>query len=97
MLNRDNRKIGFLIGILAPFLGFFIYYLMRFRLFSLKEFWEVLMIQRSLLSGIISISLIMNVIVFTIYLNKQKDQTAIGIFIATVIYGITALGIKWFG
>ncbi|NCI51029.1 hypothetical protein GWC95_13930 [Sediminibacterium roseum] len=93
---QDTKKAGFIIGAIAPFLGFFIYYLMRFRLFTLKEFWQVLMMQRSLLSGIISISLLMNVLVFTLALNKRKDQLAIGIFIASCVYGGTALAIRWF-
>jgi tryptophan-rich sensory protein len=93
---KDNKKNGIVIGVLAPFLGFFIYYLLRFRLFTLQEFWQVLMMQRSLLSGIISISLIMNVLVFTICLNKRKDQMAIGIFIASCVYGAVALGFRWF-
>ena len=96
MLNRDNIKIGLIVGFLAPFLGFFIYYLMRFRLFTIKEFFQVLMMQKSLLSGIISLALIVNVIVFTLYINKRKDKTATGIFIATCIYAVVALIFKWF-
>ena len=96
MLNRDNIKIGLIVGFLAPFLGFFIYYLLRFRLFTIKEFFQVLMMQKSLLSGIISLALIVNVIVFTLYINKRKDKTATGIFIATCIYAVVALIFKWF-
>jgi tryptophan-rich sensory protein len=96
MQIQETKKAGFVIGIIAPFLGFFLYYLMRFRLFTLSEFWQVLMMQRSLLSGIISISLLMNVLVFTICLNKKKDQLAIGIFIASCLYGAAALAIRWF-
>jgi hypothetical protein len=95
MFTKDNWKLGLLIGFLAPFLGFFIYYLMRFRMFSVKDFFDVLMMQKSLLSGIISLALIVNVIVFTIYINKHKDKTATGIFIATCIYALVALGFKW--
>lgn len=96
MLNRDNLKTGVLLGFFAPFLGFFLYYLLRFRLFTVKEFFQVLMMQKSLLSGIISLALIVNVIVFTIYLNKHKDKTATGIFITTCIYALIALIFKWF-
>jgi hypothetical protein len=34
---KDNKKNGIVIGVLAPFLGFFIYYLLRFRLFTLQR------------------------------------------------------------
>jgi hypothetical protein len=96
MLTKDNLKLGLVIGFLAPFLGFIMYYLLRFRLFTVKEFFQVLMMQKSLLSGIISLALIVNVIVFTIYINKHKDKTATGIFIATCLYALVALGFKWF-
>jgi tryptophan-rich sensory protein len=96
MLKRDNLKLGIIIGLIAPFVGFAGYYLMRFRLFTLKEFWQVLMMQKSLLSGIISLALIVNVIVFTLYINKRLDKTATGIFIATCVYAVIALLLKWF-
>ncbi|MES2333015.1 MAG: hypothetical protein V4539_25625 [Bacteroidota bacterium] len=96
MFTKDNWKLGLVIGFLAPFLGFIVYYLLRFRLFTVKEFFQVLMMQKSLLSGIISLALIVNVIVFTIFINRHKDKTATGIFIATCLYALVALGFKWF-
>ncbi len=44
-----------------------------------------------MLTAISSISLLANAILFTIYINAQRDKTAKGIFIATLIYGITVL------
>lgn len=96
ILNNDNRKLGLVLGFLSPLVGFAAYYFSRFRIFSVQEFWQVLMMQKSLLSGIISLALIVNVIVFTLYINKRKDKTATGIFIATCIYAIVALAFKWF-
>ena len=93
---KDKLTFGLILGFLAPFIGFAVYYLMRFRLFTVKEFFQVLMMQKSLLSGIVSIALMANAILFTIYINKHKDQTAKGIFIATCMYAIVALGLKWF-
>jgi hypothetical protein len=96
MLTRDNLKLGLVLGFFSPILGMTIYYLMRFRLFSVADFFRVLMLQKSLMSGVVSLALIANAIVFTIYINKHKDKTAKGIFIATCIYALLALGLKWF-
>lgn len=96
MLQKDNLKFGLVLGFLAPVLGFATYFLVKFRLFTVKEFFEVLMMQKSLISGIISICLLADAIVFTIYINRQKDKTAAGIFIATCLYALVALGFKWF-
>ncbi|MCW3088539.1 MAG: hypothetical protein JWQ78_1925 [Sediminibacterium sp.] len=97
MLKRDNLKLGLVLGFLAPFIGFAAYYLLRFRIFTVKEFLQVLMMQKSLLSGIVSIALIANAVVFTLYINQHKDKTAMGIFAATCMYAIVALVLKWWG
>ncbi len=86
-----------MLGFLAPILGMFIYYLVQFRLFTVREFLQVIVTQKALLTGIISISLIANAVVFTFYINTRKDRTARGIFIATCIYAISALLIKLLG
>ncbi len=96
MLKRDNLKLGLALGFLAPILGFGIYYLIRFRLFTIKEYLQVLMMEKSLLSGVTSLALFANAVIFTIYINTRRDKTATGIFIATCIYGVAALIIKWF-
>jgi ABC-type spermidine/putrescine transport system permease subunit II len=96
MLKKDSLSLGLILGLLAPILGFIAYYLLRFRIFSIKEFFQVLMMQKSLMSGIVSIALLANAIVFTIYINQHKDKTAKGIFIATCAYALIALGLKWF-
>lgn len=95
MLLKDNLKLGLVLGFITPIVGMFVYYFIQFRLFTISEFFQVMLQQKSLLSGIISISLIANAVVFTIYINKQIDKTARGIFIATCVYALAALAIKW--
>lgn len=95
MFKKDDLKLGLVLGFVTPVLGMFAYYFIQFRLFTLKEFFTVMLEQKSLMSGIISISLIANAVVFTIYINKQIDKTARGIFIATCIYALVALAVKW--
>lgn len=97
MLKKDDLKLGLILGLLAPIIGLFGYYFWKFRLFSFNEFLQVLNMQKSLLSGIISVSLMANAVIFTIFVNQQKDKTAKGIFIATCGYAIITLGFKWFG
>lgn len=96
IFKKDNLVFGLLLGFLAPLLGFSIYYFMRFSLFSINDFVHVLMMQKSLLSGIVSIALLANAVVFTLYINTHKDKTAKGIFMATCVYALVALGFKWF-
>lgn len=97
ILKKDKLSFGLLIGFIAPVFGLFAYYFLKFRLFTLQEFFQVLMAQKSLLTGIVSLSLIINAVVFTIYINQHRDKTARGIFIATCVYALASLGVKWFG
>lgn len=92
MFKKDNLKLGIVLGILAPVLGFFIYYFIKFYpLYSLGDFLSFLKVNKSLITVVVSLSLLANAVLFTIYINRQKDHTAKGIFIVTVIYGIAAL------
>lgn len=96
-MNKDNLKFGLLLGFLAPLLGMITYYIWKFYpTYTVKEFMQVLMAQKVLLTGISSFSLMANAIIFTYYINKQIDKTARGIFIITVIYAISILMLKLF-
>ena len=91
MLKRDSLRLGIVLGLLAPVAGMFIYYLIQFRMFTLREFFLVMMAQKALLTGIVSISLVANAVVFTYYINTRKDRTAKGLFVSTCVYAIGAL------
>ncbi len=95
-MRKDNYIIGVLMGLLLPFLGFFGFYQWRFSLFSFQEFLELLNQQKSVLSAMISISLLINGVVLTYFFQKQQDKTAKGIFFTTCIYAIIAIACKWF-
>ncbi len=95
-MRRDNYILGVLMGLLLPFLGFFGFYEYRFSLFTVEEFLVLLNQQKSLLSAMISISLLINGAVLTYFFQKQEDKTAKGIFFSTCIYAIIAIACKWF-
>jgi hypothetical protein len=42
------------------------------------------------------LSLVVNIILLTLFLNKRSDKTAIGIFAMTVMYGLIILFSKFF-
>ena len=93
---KDNYIVGVLVGLMMPFLGFLIFYQWKFGAFTLAEFLELLNRQKSILSAMISISLLINGAVLTLFFQKQKDKTAKGIFFTTCIYAIIAIACKWF-
>ena len=94
-LAKDNLKLGLVLGLLAPFIGMFGFYFWKFSIYPFKEFLWILGQQKSLITAMVSFSLLMNAILFTIYINTHKDETAKGIFIITIIYAVAALALKY--
>ena len=93
---KDNYIVGVMVGLLMPFLGFLIFYEWRFNAFGINEFLDLLNRQKSILSAMISISLLINGVVLTIFFQQHKDKIAKGIFFTTCIYAVIAIACKWF-
>ncbi len=93
---KDNLKYGIFLGLLTPFLGMIVFYLWKFKMFSVSDFFQVLSIQKSLLTSMISFSLFANAVIFTIFVNKHIDKTAKGIFISTILWAIGAFILKFY-
>ncbi|MEO6720176.1 MAG: hypothetical protein ABIN67_07405 [Ferruginibacter sp.] len=97
IFKKDNFWLGAILGLIAPVAGFFIFKLIKYSRFSLKEMYQWMMMNHNLITAYISVSLFANAILFTLYVNAKIDRTAKGIFLVTVIYAVIALLIKYFG
>jgi hypothetical protein len=93
---KDNYIFGVVVGLALPFIGFYGFYQWKFSVFSFSEFGDMLVQQKSVLSAMISVSLLLNAGALTYFFQKEKDKTAKGIFFTTCIYAITAIACKWF-
>ena len=89
LFKKDNFKFGLILGFLGPIVGCFIYYFAKTPSAKLIDYLSYLMKETDVLTSIGTMSLLMNSILFTIYINTAKDNTAKGIFVTTLIYGIT--------
>jgi hypothetical protein len=95
MLKRDSLKLGLILGFLAPLISLVVYYLLRFfPLFTVSDFFTFVSANKSQITAISVPCLILNIALFTIYINSHRDQTAKGIFAVTLFYAITALLLK---
>lgn len=96
MLKRDSLKLGFLLGFVAPLVSLVIYYFIRFYpLFTVSDFFNFVRTNKSQITAISVPCLLLNIALFTIYINSHRDKTARGIFGITLIYAITALLLKF--
>jgi hypothetical protein len=94
-LNRDNLKLGLLLGLLAPLVVMIIVYYLRFAdQYDFDEFLRAFMRTKQLITFWGVWCLVGNIALFTYYINTSRDQTAKGIFAVSLIYGIGVLLLK---
>jgi len=92
MLKRNNFSLGLILGLLMPSLGVLLFYIWKFYpTFSFTEYIEALRNNRSLVSALTIPCLVVNIAIFTLYVNTKKYETAKGIFCITLIYAVIAL------
>jgi hypothetical protein len=96
MLKRDSLPLGFILGFLAPLLSMLIYYFYKFYpTFSLLEFFAFLKDNKTQITAISVPCLLLNIALFTLYINSGRDRTARGIFVVTLVYAIISLALKF--
>jgi len=95
MFKKDNLRLGLILGLLAPIISFFGYYFWKFSQFTFDEFLYALKTNKPLIPAITIPCLLLNIILFTIYINSRKDQTAKGIFAVTLLYAVASLLFKF--
>jgi len=96
ILKKDNLKLGLVLGLLGPALGLIVVYFMKFSSYGFGEFLDYFFNDSKLITSIGALCLLANAVLFTIYINTHRDNTAKGIFATTLVYGIAILVIKIF-
>jgi len=95
-LLKNNRTLGVILGIVAPLLVVLALYFFRFSYYSLPRFLDTVRQENRLITFFAAWCLVANIALFTLYINTNKYQTARGIFIVTLIYGLLFLLLKLF-
>lgn len=96
MLTKDDLRWGLALGFAGPLLGLVFLYSWKFPSYTFLEFMDSFIHENRLITSIGSLSLLVNAILFTVYVNTEKDRTARGIFIVTLCYGVAILLLKLF-
>jgi|SRR4029453_3514135 hypothetical protein len=96
IFKKDNLKFGLVLGLLGPIVGLAVVYLVSYRAFTFGDFLNAFITDTKRITSIGALSLLANAVLFTIYINTHRDNTAKGIFLTTVIYGIGILVLKIF-
>ena len=100
ILKKDSFLFGCIIGLLAPVIGVVLFKYFKLQGSSFGDMADYMLHQpdgHRLLSAALSVSLILDLALLTIFLNITKDKTAKGIFVSTVLYAVVILLLKTFG
>ncbi len=78
-----------------PVVGLFVTYGIWFRAYSLDGYFNSLFASSTIASKIIALSVLINVLPFIFFTNRRLDLTGRGIVIATMLYGVLFLMLKF--
>lgn len=95
MFKKDNLRFGMLLGFIAPLLSLIVYYFVKFSAYSFLDFLQFVGSNKNQITAISVPCLVLNIALFTFYINTRRDKTAKGVFAITLIYAIASLLIKF--
>ncbi len=94
-MRRNNAIFGLVIGLFAPVIGMMISYLIWFRAYTPDVFLNRLFSDGDIAAKVITLSVLINVLPFVLYTNRKLDLTGRGILVATMLYGVLFILLKF--
>lgn len=94
-LKVNKRWLGFLSGIIGPWIGFVIFYLILGGDWKFIEFFWFVIRTTDTSSAIISVSAILNLAVFFWTLNRNYLKATQGVIFATLVYATLVVYFKY--
>ena len=91
-MNNQNF-IGFIVGLIAPFVAFSVFVLFVLELDLFQTISEVSKSDK--LPHIISLSLLINLVIFFMKIKTKREKAARGILGATIFYAFIVLYLKF--
>lgn len=95
-MKRNVPIFGFLIGLLLPVLGLFIVFLILGGDYNgISDFLRSIFNNGKVAALYLTLGLLINIAPFIFYTNKRLDLTARGILVATMLYAVLIVLIKY--
>jgi len=95
-LTKNNLRLGLILGLIGPLIGLLVIYRVSFPSLSFREFLDYFMHDNKVITHVGTLSLLSNALLFAIYVHFDKSETFKGIFIITLLYGVSILLLKLF-
>lgn len=94
--HLKHLLLGFIIGVLIPFVSLFIYWLFTWRNLNFIPDFFIAMHKNKKVAAHLALACIVNLPVFYLFLNKEKFKIAQGIILSTIIYAMYIFYYKLF-
>lgn len=94
-MKRNVPVFGLIMGIIFPMLGVLVMYLIKFNGTPFGKFLNIMVGDHKVAAMVLSLSLLANAIPFIFYTNKRLDLTARGILVATILYAVLIVLLKF--
>lgn len=96
LLYKDSIPYGVVLGFVFPVAAFFLYYLIKYYPHeqSIQDYLTLFIHNPKTVPAVISLCLIANGIIFYWFTQQQRDLTAKGILLITLLYGLLILLLK---
>ena len=90
----DKGWIGFVLGLFAPLLSLFVFYLIKYNHLSFPEFYYRILVANEITTAVISLCVITNLLVFFIFIWANRNFSARGVLFATLVYTLYVFYLK---
>lgn len=95
MLKKDSLYLGLVVGLIAPLLTMWLFYLAKFGHMDFLRFIN-LMFMGGTMSALLSLSLLGNLAAFFLFIWRHRYLAAKGVVMTMFIYGIFIVYFKFF-
>ncbi len=92
-MRTDHFLVGFASGLIAPLIGFYFYYQLFFAYMGFQSFYKHVSSSDKLIS-VLSLGVILNLVLFFIFYQTEKDRSLKGVVGATFVYAFLVLYYK---
>lgn len=82
----DNSWLGFTSGMLAPMFTLYIFYLVKYSHMSFYKFYLDVLFANNIVTASVSLCVITNLLVFFIFIWTNRNFSARGVLLSTMIY-----------
>ena len=94
-MKKNASLFGLALGLIMPFLGLVIFYFIFFKTNTFSAYMDVFFSNSKEAPKLLSLAILFNLIPFLYYNSKRLDMTVRGVVVATMLYAVLIILMKF--